>query len=246
MSEVAQRKAQIDRAIGARDATVFAAHLQSWLEATAYLRTLPNFRKLGMDPGAITAFEAADLRDISVRKEADDAVMAFCIAAGLARDKAAFTALDRALTVNYGIIYPGSSALYHCNQKIDPVVTLDDAVGQVLRPLLDGESLTALQVWMGGLRLLQRVRSSNFERELTPLVAAWMTATFASFLETPEAPEAALLDPETNVPKIRASLNRVGTDQAYIATLLLASSGAVELALDPEYLTQLAKLAGRP
>lgn len=133
MSEVIERKAAIDAAIGAHDAERFADHFQPWLEATAYLRTRPNFAKLGMEPGAILQFNAVDLRDVGTRKEADDAVMGFCIAAGLARDAAAFTALDKLLTQRFGIIYPGSSALYHCNQTIDPIVTLDDAVGQVLK-----------------------------------------------------------------------------------------------------------------
>lgn len=241
MSEVKERKAAIDAAVSAHDAEAFADHFQSWLEATAYLRTAPNLLKLGMDPGAIPQFTEVDLRDVSVRKEADDAVMAFCIAAGLARDVVSFTALDHVLTRRFGIIYPGSSALYHCNQTIDPIVTLDDAIGQVVKLLFEPQTLTPKQVWNAGLRLLQRIRSSNFERELTPLAATWLRAEWSAAIAQPSQ----LQRSDTSVPRIANCLADTRADQAFIAALLCASAEAVDLAIDPEYLNQLAKLAQR-
>jgi hypothetical protein len=241
MSEVIERKTLIDNAIGAHDPGLFAAQLLAWLEATVYLRTLPNLRKLGIEPKAIPPFEAADLRDISVRKEADDAVMAFCIAAGLAHDAAGFTSLDRLLTERFGIIYPGSSALYHCNQIIDPIVTLDDAVGQVVKPLLEGADFAPKEIWNAGLRLLQRLRSSNFERVLTPLVAAWLRMEWTRALGQPSS----LQQAQATIPRIKACLAESFADQAFIAALLVASAEAIDRAVEPEYLTQLAKLAQR-
>ena len=242
MSEVIERKAAIDAAIGAHDAERFADHFQPWLEATAYLRTRPNFAKLGMEPGAILQFNAVDLRDVGTRKEADDAVMGFCIAAGLARDAAAFTALDKLLTQSFGIIYPGSSALYHCNQTIDPIVTLDDAVGQVLKSLFEGEDFAPDRLWNAGLRLLQRLRSSNFERELTPILGAWLRAQWEAVIAGPNP----ALNPDAVWRGIRAALDDERADQSFIAALLLAAGAAIEnLAINPEYLNQLAKLAQR-
>ena len=232
MRDVIERKAAIDAAIGAHDAERFADCFQPWLEATAYLRTLPNFAKLGMQPGSIPPFTAVDLRDIGIRKEADDAVMGFCIAAGLARDAVGFAALDKILTERFGIIYPGSSALYHCNQTIDPIVTLDDAVGQVLKSLLESCVFVPQELWNAGLRLLQRIRSSNFERELTPILATWLCAQWQAVIAPRDS--AAIFDEERR-------------DQAFIATLMLAAAEAVDdLAIDPEYLSQLARLAQRP
>jgi hypothetical protein len=241
MSEVIERKAAIDAAIDAHDPSLFAGHLRAWLEATSYLRTLPNLRKLGIEPKDITPFEAADLRDISVRKEADDAVMAFCISAGLAHDMAAFKSVDRHLTEYFGIIYPGSSALYHCNQIIDPIVTLDDAVGQVVKPLLEGADFAPGEIWNAGLRLLQRLRSSNFERVLTPLVCLWLRNAWTAVIAHPSS----LLHAETTVPRIKTCLADDHADQGFIAALLVASAEAIAPAVEPEYLTQLAKLAKR-
>ena len=241
MSAVIERKAQIDRAIGTHDPALFAAHLLAWLEATVFLRALPNLRKLGIAPTEIPAFEAADLRDISVRTEADDAVMAFCIAAGLSRDAAAFARLDRLLTERFGIIYPGSSALYHCNQVIDPIVTLDDAVGQSLKNLLEGADFAPKDVWHAGLRFLQRLRSSSFEQTLTPLLAAWLHAEWTAASANPSR----LLDPDAHRPAIEACLEETRRDQPFIAALLFACAPAADLSIAPEYLTQLAKLAQR-
>ena len=241
LSQVLDRKARIDQAISTHDAALFAAHLQGWLEATAYLRALPNLRKLGLEPTEIPAFEAADLRDISVRKEADDAVMGFCIAAGLARDSLAFTTLDRLLTEHFGIIYPGSSALYHCNQIIDPIVTLDDAIGQIVKALFEGAVLPPARLWDAGLRLLQRLRSSSFETALTPLAAAWLRAEWTAVIAQPEV----LARRDADLAKLRTCLDDSHDDQAFIAALLLAAAGVVDAPIAPDYLTQLAKLTQR-
>lgn len=242
MSEVIERKAAIDAAIGGHDAVRFADCFQPWLEATAYLRTLPNFVKLGLKAGPILQFSAVDLRDVGIRKEADDAVMGFCIAAGLAGDAASFVALDKLLTERLGIIYPGSSALYHCNQTIDPIVTLDDAVGQILKSLFEGEILIPKQLWNAGLRLLQRLRSSNFERELTPILVAWLRAQWEATITQRDPP----LYAEARRRAILAVLNDGRADQPFIAALLLATAEAIDdLAINPEYLNQLAKLAQR-
>lgn len=241
IAEVLARKAEIDAAIGMHNATAFSAALNAWLEATAYLRTLPNLRRLGIEPKDIPPFEPADLRDVSVRKEADDAVMAYCIAAGLARDAAAFKDVDRLLTQTFGIIYPGSSALYHCNQIIDPIVTLDDAVGQILKALFDGAVFSPQDLWNAGLRLLQRLRSSSFEAVLAPLVAGFLRR------EWKRLSDADALD-AISVTKIAACLDDSpsdrSADQPFIAALLLAAAPSIE-GIAPDYLAQLATLAAR-
>lgn len=242
LTEVLARKAAIETAIAGCDAQGFARHLQAWLEATAFLRTLPGLRQLGIETQAIPAFEAADLRDVSIRKEADDAVMAFCISAGLAGDMASFKSVDRLLTERFGIIYPGSSALYHCNQSIDPIVTLDDAVGQVLKQLLEGAALLRGDVWNAGLRLLQLLRSSSFGPALTPLIASWLRRRFG------DVAAACAIEPERSgsVRSLEAALADRHDDQAFIAAILVAGAALLERPADADYLMQLAKLAQRP
>jgi len=87
MSEVLLRKERINSAIRDRDPSAFAGALMGWLEATAYLRVLPALEKVALPRGVVPSLSDVDLREESVREVADDAVMAFCIAAGLNHDR---------------------------------------------------------------------------------------------------------------------------------------------------------------
>ena len=242
MSEVMQRKERINAAITSHDPSAFSRHLMGWLEATAYLRVLPNLKKLGLGQGPIPALSGADMHEESIRVVADDAVMAFCMSAGLARDKAALDALHAQLTKQLGPLYPGSSAVAHCIQVIDPIVTLDDAVGQFLKALFEGKAFDTRDIWNTGLRLLQRLRSSNFVNELAPLVANWLREQWTIAIEQQRFN---LVRPSSSVPVIEEALRDTHNDQAFIAAILLASSGAIDQDIDPEYRKQLAAIAQR-
>jgi hypothetical protein len=244
MIEVRARKERIDTAIHTRDPGLFANSFVAWLEAIAYLRVAPNFTKIGLDPGPISKFTYVDLRETTVRVDADDTIMAYCIACGLKGDASGFRGLHNILTHQLGVLYPGSTALAHCNQIIDPIVSLDDAVGQVLKAMLEGQSFDAAGLWNAGLRVLQRLRSSNFAAELAPLLADWLRSQWTAAAADPDAYKFARA--ATAVPAIKQALADQGTDQAFIAGLLHAAFDAINPDLDPEYRKQLAVIARRP
>ncbi len=243
MNEVRARKERIDEAIRTRDPGLFANSFVAWLEATSYLRVAPNMTKIGLDPGPIPRFTYVDLREMTVRVDADDTVMAYCIAAGLAGDASGFRGLHNILTQQLGTLYPGSTALAHCNQIIDPIVSLDDAVGQVLKAMLEGQSFNAAGLWNAGLRVLQRLRSSNFAAELAPLLAEWLRVQWTAAITEPESFKLARTD--IAIPAIKQALTDSKSDQAFVAALLHAAFDAVEPHLDPEYRKQLAVIAQR-
>jgi hypothetical protein len=243
MSEVLARKERIDTAIRNRDPGLFANNFVAWLEAMSYLRVAPNMTKIGLDPGPIPRFTYVDLREMTVRVDADDTVMAYCIAAGLKGDGSGFRGLHNILTQQLGPLYPGSTALAHCNQIIDPIVSLDDAVGQVLKAMLEGESFDAAALWNAGLRVLQRLRSSNFAVELAPLLAEWLRQQWAAAIADPDRFK--LARRETAVPALLQALADSGNDQAFVGGLLHAAFETVEPPLDPEYRKQLAVIAKR-
>ncbi|ACB97218.1 conserved hypothetical protein [Beijerinckia indica subsp. indica ATCC 9039] len=242
MSEILQRKARIDAAITQHDATAFVQALLGWLEATAYLKVLPELHKLGLGKGPIPTLSEADLREESLRNTADDTVMAYCIAAALAGDKPGLDALHAQMSRRFGPLYPGSSAVAHCIQVIDPIVTLDDAVGQFLKTLYEGKAIDTRDIWNIGLRLLQRLRSSNFVHELTPLVAVWLRAQWSRAIEQQRFN---LVRPRVSVPAIEGALADPRDDQPFIAALLLASASAIDQDIEPEYRKQLAAIAER-
>lgn len=243
MTEVRARKERIDQAIRTRDPGLFANSFVAWLEAMSYMRVAPNMTKIGLDPGPIPRFTYVDLREMTVRVDADDTVMAYCIAAGLKSDGSGFRGLHNILTQQLGMLYPGSTALAHCNQIIDPIVSLDDAVGQVLKSMLEGESFDAAGLWNAGLRVLQRLRSSNFAAELAPLLADWLRQRWTEAIADPE--HFKLARAETAVPAIQQALTDGKTDQAFVAALLHAAFDGVEPHPDPEYRKQLAIIAKR-
>jgi hypothetical protein len=242
MSEVIQRKDQINRAIVAHDAVAAAESLVPWLEATAYLRVLPSLGKMALPRADIPTLADADLQEDAIIYEADDAIMAFCIVAGLNRDRKAVVELHGRLSAKLGTSYPGSSAIAHCMQVIDPVVTLDDAVGQHLKALLDGKALDPKDIWNTGLRILQRARSSNFVKELIPVLAEWLRASWSGAIRQQRFN---LTRPRTSVPEIESALEDLENDQAFVAALLLASSDATGMEIEAEYRAQLAALARR-
>jgi len=242
MSEILQRKTRIDTAIVEHDATAFVRDLLGWLEATAYMKVLPNLHKLGLGKGPIPELSNADLREESLRNTADDTVMAFCISAALAGDKPALDAMHAQMTKRFGPLYPGSSAVAHCIQVIDPIVTLDDAVGQFLMTLFAGKAIDTRDIWNIGLRLLQRLRSSNFVHELSPLVAHWLRDQWSRAIEQQRFN---LVRPRSSVPAIEQALADPMNDQPFIAALLLASAGAIDQDIEPEYRRQLAIIAER-
>lgn len=242
MSDVMQRKERINSAIRDRDPAAFAGALMGWLEATAYLRVLPTLEKLALPRGVIPSLSAVDLREESVREVADDAAMAFCIAAGLNHDRESLIKLHGLLTKQTGPIYPGSSAIAHCLQTIDPIVTLDDAVGQALKAMLEGKALDAKDIWNAGLRLLQRLRSSNFVQELAPLLARWLREKWTVAIDQQRFN---LVRPRLSVPPIETALADAIDDQSFIAALLLASADAADIEIEADYRRQLQTIARR-
>lgn len=242
MSEVMERKGKINRAIVAHDPAAFAEALVPWLEATAYLRVLPNLGKMALPRAEIPSLAESDLREDAIVYEADDAIMAFCIAAGLNRDRRSVVELHGRLTTRLGPSYPGSSAIAHCMQVIDPIVTLDDAVGQCVKAMLDGKAQDPKDVWMTGLRILQRARSSNFVEELVPVLAGWLRDGWSLAIRQQRFN---LTRPQLNVPEIEGALEDGVNDQAFVAGLLLSSADATGMEIESEYRVQLAKLARR-
>jgi hypothetical protein len=243
MSEVRARKERMDTAIRNRDPGLFANGFVAWLEAMSFLRVAPNMAKIGLDPGPIPSFTYVDLREMTVRVDADDTIMAYCISAGLKGDASGFRGLHNILTYQLGTLYPGSTALAHCNQIIDPIVSLDDAVGQVLKAMLEDQSFDAAGLWNAGLRVLQRLRSSNFASELAPLLAEWLRLRWTNAIAEPSRFK--LAGAETTVPAIKTVLTDEVNDQPFAAALLHAAFDAIEPDLDPEYRKQLAVIAKR-
>lgn len=241
MSNVKQRKERMNTAIIARDPAAFAEHLGGWLEATAFLRSQSA---AGSDPvaGAIPRLSVSDLKEAAARSVADDAVFAFCLAAALPADAEAVEKLDVLLAERFGEGFPGADALNCCLRGVETGDPLDNMAGTIIKDMLAGKAFDPRDVWNSGLRLLEKARKSNFVQELVAVLAIWHRERWAQII-TQQLFN--LTRPRATVPPVEDALKDDRNDQCFIANLLIAATGAVDLELDEAYRAHLQGLAQR-
>lgn len=246
MSDVKQRKEWMNSAITQVDPAAFTEHLVGWLEATAYLRARSEASS-SKDPiaalgGAIPLFSATDLEKEPVRVVADDAVFAFCIVAALNADRPAVDKLESLLAERFGKNFPGIAALDCCLRGVETDDALDAAAGAFVKDMLEGKAFDPRDIWNAGLRLLEKARKSNFVQELVAALAKWHRDRWGQII-TQQLFN--LTRPRATVPPIEEVLSDASNDQPFIACLLIAATGAVDLELDEAYRAHLQGLARR-
>jgi hypothetical protein len=246
MSDVKRRKEWMNSAIIQLDPALFADHLIGWLEATAYLRSRSEASE-SKDPiaalgGSIPSFTSADFDKPLLRTVGDDAVFGFCIMAALRGDSAAPEKLEALLSERFGKSFPGAEAFALCLHGISGEDPLDDAVGLIIKDMLAGKAFDPRDVWNAGLRLLEKARKSNFVQELTVALANWHRDRWSQII-TQQLFN--LTRPRATVPPIEDVLSDNRNDQCFIASLLIAATGAVDLEFDDAYRAHLQNLARR-
>jgi hypothetical protein len=246
MADVKLRKERMNAAIIQLEPASFAEHLIGWLEATAYLRARSE-ASASKDPiaalgGAIPHFSGADLKEPGVRAVADDAVFGFCIAAALSDNRVAAEQLETALSERLGPDFPGAAALACCRRGVETGDPLDDKIGTIIKDMLEEKAFDPRDIWNAGLRLLEKVRKSNFVQELIVALAKWHRDRWTQII-TQQLFN--LTRPRATVPPIEEVLSDNRNDQCFIACLLIAATGAVDLELDDAYRAHLQGLARR-
>lgn len=242
MDDVKLRKEWINSAINRLDPALFATHLPAWLELVAHLQSRPVGTRGEAAQQAIPRLSTAELRDARISAVADDTVFAFCIAAILHNNSDTIAKLESELKDHYGLDFPGARALALCRYGRETENALDDAVGRIIQARLDGQAFDAKDVWNAGLRLLEKIRKSNFVQELSVMLAKWLRQQWTQILKEQRFN---LSYPRASVPPIEAALEVNLNDQAFVASLLLAAAAAVDIELDPAYQEHLEAIAAR-
>ncbi len=242
MTDVKTRKDRMNKAVSGLDSALFTEHLVGWLEATAYLRSRSEAVGSKDQTGAIPSFSAADLEKPPARAVADDAVFAFCISAALNADKAAVEKFEASLSARFGAAFPGSAALGCCLRGTETGDPLDSAAGGFIKDMLEAKAFDPRDIWNAGLRLLEKVRQSNFVQELIGPLAKWHRDRWTHII-TQQLFN--VTRPRATVPPIEEVLSDKTNDQCFIACLLIAATGAVDLELDETYRAHLQGLARR-
>ncbi len=246
MTDVRQRKESMNAAILQSDPALFADHLVGWLEATAYMRSRTEAAQ-SKDPiaalgSAIPQFGSADFDKPQLRSVADDAVFAFCIVCALRSNAAAVDELEALLTKRFGADFPGILAFGCCRKGIETGEALDDAVGIIVEDMLDDKAFDPRDIWHAGVRLLEKSRKSNFVQELIGVLAKWHRDRWGQII-TQQLFN--LTRPRATVPPIEDALRDDRNDQSFIAKLLIAATGAVDLGFDEAYGEHLQNIARR-
>jgi len=243
MSDVKSRKEQMNAAIVGLDPVLFTAHLNGWLEATAFLRSQAEAAKNGAPPpSAIPQLSNDDYAQPAISAVADDAVFAFCIVAALNADKDAAEKLEGLLSERFGTSFPGAKAMDCCRRGVETGDALDQTVGLFIKDMLAEKAFDPRDIWNAGLRLLEKARKSNFVQELIAVLAKWHRDRWTQII-TQQLFN--LTRPRAMVPPIEEVLSDNRNDQCFIACLLIAATGAVDLELDETYRTHLQALAKR-
>ena len=242
MDDVKLRKEWINSAINRLDPALFATHLPAWLEMVAHLQSRPVGTRGSAAQQPIPRLSVAQLRDPRLNSVAEDTVFAFCIAAVLQSHPEAIVKLESELTNHYGLDFPGAGALALCRHGRETENALDDAVGRIIQARLEGQASDPKDIWNGGLRLLEKVRKSNFVQELSVMLAKWTRQQWTQILKDQLFN---LSYPRVSVPPIEAALEVNLNDQAFVASLLLAATGAVDIELEPAYQEHLEAIAAR-
>jgi hypothetical protein len=242
MNEVKLRKEWINSAINRLDPALFANHLPAWLELVTHLQSRPVGTRGAAAQQTIPRLSVAELRNPRIATVADDTVFAFCLAAVLHDNSDAVAKLETELATHYGLDFPGARALALCRHGRETENALDDAVGKIIQRRLDGQAFDPKDIWNAGLRFLEKVRKSNFVQELSVMLAKWLRQQWTQILKEQRFN---LSYPRVSVPPIEAALEVNLNDQAFVASLLLASAAAVDIELEPAYHDHLRAIAAR-
>jgi hypothetical protein len=246
MAELAKRKQKLNLAIVYTDPDAFLANIMGWLEITAFITAVRAGEAVAPADGSTPTLDAQQLKSGGVANVASDALFAFCMTAALKGDKPAVDKVEAGMIEMFGKDYPGSTAMWSFNSKIETPVSLEDFVGQAAQKMLAGDipppPMRAKDNWNAGLRFFEKARKSNFVQEVMYPLARWHRERWTDTLDKHIS---FLAHIEDNLPVLREVLGEQRNDEPFIANLLLKMGPAVEMDMEDDMQGFLRSLARR-
>ncbi len=245
LMETTLRHRRITRDIVNSNAADFSQHLLPYLGGMEFLR---RQRQSGPDAfdaaspprGEIPTLSDTELVQPSAVALAADALAAIAMASLFRGTHDPAQDLQRNLALASGDFFPGNELVKRWRETDLPPTNLDEIVIEGVAQLRSGEFLTPRQVWAIGLQFFEKIRQSGFRRALAPLLRDWLREQWKDIIANGSF---RLSRPMQTVPAIEDSLAQNSKDEAFIATLLLASAEAVGSPLAAEYEMQLREIA---
>jgi hypothetical protein len=206
--EVALRHRWMTTDVLKSDSAGFARHLLDYLAGTEYLRgqdpaSRGAFSALAPPRGEVPPLSGTDLSKPVVVGVAEDAVLAFGVAAALRGVADPAVELQKNFTEVVGENYPGKPIVDKwCGVDV-PLAPLDKTVTEAIALMRSGTHLEPRKLWEVGLRLFEKARQSNFRKTLVPLLVNWLTEEWKRIVANETF---RLTRPLQTVPAIEASL----------------------------------------
>jgi tetratricopeptide (TPR) repeat protein len=235
--EVALRHRWMTTDVLKSDSAGFARHLLDYLAGVEFLRgqnqaSHEAFSALAPPRGELPPLSGTDLSDPDVVDIAQDAALAFGMAAALSGVADPAVELQKNLAQIVGENYPGKPIVDKwCGVDV-PLGPLEKTVTEAITLIRSGAHLEPRNLWEVGLRLFEKVRQSNFRKTLVPLLANWLVEEWKKIIANETF---RLTRPMQTVPAIEASLAVSKRGEALIASLLLTAAEAVGSPLAAAY-----------
>jgi hypothetical protein len=219
------------------DSAGFARHLLDYLAGMEYLRgqdpaSREAFSALALPRGEVPPLSGTDLGKPAVVGIAEDAVVAFGMAAALNGVADPAVELQKEFAEVIGEDYPGKPIVDKWRGVDVPLAPLDKTVIEATTSLRSGTHLEPRKLWELGLRLFEKARQSGFRKTLIPLLANWLAQEWKRIIANETF---RLTRPTQTVPAIEVSLAGGKEGEALIASLLLTGAEAVGSPLAAAY-----------
>ena len=243
--EVALRDRRITMDVLNSDAASFSEHLVDYLAGMEYLRQQrqaagDTFSALAPPRGEVPSLSSAELNNPMTEELAVDALMAFRMTSVLCGTPDRIIELQKRLREVGDENYPGKAVVDRWSGFDVALAVWDKVVNDAIAVLQSGEHLAPRRLWEVGLRLFEKIRRSNFRSSLAPLLANWLRGQWKRIIANETF---RLSRPMQTVPSIEARLAESMKDEAFIASLLLATAEAVGSPLSAEYERLLKEIA---
>ena len=219
------------------DSAGFARHLLDYLACTKYGHGQDQASRAAFSPLAPPRGEVSPLSDTDLSKPdvvggAEDAVLAFAMAAAFRGVADPAVELRKNLTKVIGKSYHGKPIVDKLCGIDVPLAPLEKTVTEAIALMRSGTHLEPRKLWEVGLRLFEKARQSNFRKTLVPLLANWLAEEWKRIVANETF---RLTRPIQTVPAIEASLAGSKKGEALIASLMLTGAEAVGSPLAAAY-----------
>ncbi len=236
-SELGLRMKIIQNDISSRNATGFAEHLTSFMEATVYCSKNIERLKLTSDIVVpvrenIPTLDSYVSAESEVEQVARDAVLTYGIHSIIVEQTAAISELEIALVDYFGNSFLAKILFDYWNHGITLLDEKDQVVAERIKVFLRDDHVTPYEFCLAGLRFLEWINQSRFRDFLMPLFAIWQRSSWDRILKEERFQ---LLYPIVTVPPVTECLNVSGNDRRFVVNLLLVASDATGVKLSSAF-----------